>query len=369
MAKNPFISGYKKFTDLLDKADKKSKIAQVIASVTGLGIATVLGAITLYDSFFPRYERPDYARYPGMYNYALVSGVLEREEFMYSVGDVKLKGYYYPCKNAKGLIVVAHGLHAGADDYIPAIAYFVKRGYAVFAYDGRGTYDSEGSSTVGMCQSLVDLDCTLGYIEGRAKFQQMPLLLFGHSCGGYAVTSVLALHKNVAACAAVAPVNNCYTLILEKGHQYAGALATEGLPKTFLNAYQKELFGKYVDYCGVNGINSTNIPVLIAHGTEDKTISFDGQSVIAHKDEITNPNVRYYITDGILGGHDSIWHSERAAKYKLQVEEQLKKLADGGKPTEEQLAEFYAGVDNELYSEVNAELMNNIVTMFDQAVK
>lgn len=365
-SRNPLLSGYKKFTDLLDKADKKSKLAQIVASATGLGIAAVLGAITLYDSFFPRYERPNYACYPGMYTYSLARKYVEREEFMYSVGDVKLKGYYYEASSPKGLVVVVHGLHAGADDYLPVIVYFVQHGYSVFAYDGRGTYDSEGSSTVGMCQSLVDLDCTLGYIEGKKKFQNLPLFLWGHSCGGYAVTSVLALHKNVVACAAVAPVNNAYTLILEKGYQYAGSLAADGLPKTFLDAYQKELFGKYADCSGVDGINSTDIPVFIAHGTEDNVISFSAQSVIAHREEITNPNVKYYITDGILGGHDSIWHSERATKYKKQIEEQLSQLKSD-KAEQDKLEEFYKSVDNELYSEVNDELMDNIIKMFNKA--
>ena len=77
----------------------------------------------------------------------------------------KLQGYFYPCKGAKGMVVVCHGMHAGADDYIPFIEYFVRSGYAVFTYDCQGTYASQGDSTVGMCTPLVNLDHALTFIE------------------------------------------------------------------------------------------------------------------------------------------------------------------------------------------------------------
>ena len=366
-----FLSGPKKILDLLGKAEKRNKTAQGIVAATGLSLATVLGAMSLYDSFFPRYERPDYSTYFGIYNYERAKKYVEREEFYYPVGDVKLKGYYYAAKRPKGLVMVCHGLHAGGDDYLPIIIYLVKNHFSVFAYDGEGTYDSEGSSTVGMCQALVDADRTIGFIQSSTKYGKLPLLLLGHSCGGYAVTSVLALRQNIRACAAIAPVNNCYTLILEKGRQYAGGMADAGLPKVFLEAYQKVLFGKYADCSGTQGINSTTIPVLIAHGTDDKIISYSGQSIIAHKEEITNPNVEYYVESGVQGGHDSIWHSKRSAEYKEEINAKLaeiKKIKDD-KERETAMKELTESVDNDLYSEVNEELMSNIVRMYNDALK
>ena len=58
-----FLSGPKKILDLLGKAEKRNKTAQGIVAATGLSLATVLGAMSLYDSFFPRYERPDYSKF------------------------------------------------------------------------------------------------------------------------------------------------------------------------------------------------------------------------------------------------------------------------------------------------------------------
>lgn len=349
--------------------NKSKKTVFTLAAVTGMSLAAVFGAVKLYNSFFPRYERPDYSTYPGVYNYEIAKQWVSREEFYFPAGSVNLKGYYYPAEESKGMVVVVHGLHSGADDYLPIIIYLVQNHYSVFAYDGHGTYDSEGSSTVGMCQPLVDIDYTISYIQKSQRFQTQPLFLLGHSCGGYAVTSILKLKKGIKACAAIAPVNNGYTLILQKGQQYAGALATMGFSKAFLDTYQKALFGEYVEYNGVKGVNSTTIPVLIAHGTEDKVISYTEQSVISYRDYITNPNVRYYVKSGYQGGHNSIWHSEESVIYKEKIKQELKewKKEKGSEITHEELVSFYKKVDNQLYSEINYELMNQIIEMFDSA--
>ncbi len=350
--------------EIIKKGSGYRKLVATLVAVTGMSAVAVIGAKELYDSFFRRYERPNYATKAGLYDYELLKDELPREEISFYSGKVRLKGYYYKAESGKGLVVVVHGLHAGADDYLPITEYFVKSGYSVFAYDGTGTYDSEGDSTVGMCQSLVDLDSALKFIETDAELSAYPLFLLGHSCGGYAVTSVLSLHKNVSACAGIAAVNNCYTLIVEKGMQYGGKLAAEGIPKIFLEAYQSILFGDYTNYSGAKGISESDIPVLIAHGNNDKIISFGGQSVISHRDEITNPNVEYYIGVGDCGGHDSIWHSERSAKYREKVDKAAKEIDDSAKK-----AEFYKTVDNRLYSEINYELFDKIKAMFDRTLE
>lgn len=341
--------------------------AATIAALSGFGFSTVAitSAIFAYDAVFPRYERPDYTLKPGVYCHDRTS--LVREEFFFPSDKYKLKGYYYPTDCSKGLVVIAHGLHAAADDYLPIIEYMVEHGYSVFAFNYKGTYESEGGGTVGMCESLVDLDHALDYISSTEPYCNMPLFLIGHSWGGYAVTSVLSIKKNIKACAAIAPMNNGYTMFLEKGQQYAGKLSA--IPKPILNAYQKLLFGKYVKYCGHEGVNSTDIPVIIAQGVDDKIITYDGQSVAAHRNEITNPNVKYYIGKGFLGGHDDIWHSLDSAAYRAEIKSELKlcSMNKGAALTDDEKREAYVSVDHRRYSAVNEELMDLIVDTFDNA--
>ena len=132
-----------------------------IALRTGLQVGTILGAKAAYDSFFKRYEKRNINTVFGEFDYSRVEQRLPRTTFFFPSGRWKLQGYFYPCRDAKGMVVVCHGMHAGADDYLPFIEYFVRNGYAVFTYDCQGTYASEGNSTVGMCTPLVNLDHAL----------------------------------------------------------------------------------------------------------------------------------------------------------------------------------------------------------------
>ncbi len=350
--------------------DKKQKIvAAILASLTGFSAVAITGTIIAYDACFPRYERPDYALYPGLYCYDRVKDSLYREEFKFPSKDIELQGYYYPNDHAKALIVLAHGFHAGADNYIPIIQYFVENGYAVFTYDVRATYSSGGDSQVGMCQSLVDIDNALKFVKSDARFSALPICLIGHSWGGYAVSSALALHADVKACACIAPMHSGYDIMVEKAEEYVGKLSA--MPKPIFNVYQKILFGDYVNYNGVIGINSTTAPVIVAQGIDDKIITYEQQSIIAHRDEITNPNVIYYETYGLQGDHNNIWHSNESAAYQMEIASKLRALEikKGGELTYEEKCEFYSTVDHKLYSEVNPELMSLILSVFDKAVK
>ena len=345
---------------------KKKIVTAIVGTLTGVSGITVASALIAYDSIFPRFERPNYALVAGEYCYERVQDELAREEFFFQAGKSTLKGYYYPSNASKGLVVVVHGFRSGSDDYLPITKYLVQHGYNVFSYDCTGTYDSQGEGMVGWCQSLVDLDNTLAYLQSTAPYRDQPLFLLGHSWGGYAVSSVLALKSGIRACACIAPMYNGSTIMQEKGEQYVGKLAVTSKP--VFGAYQRILFGSYVEYNGVRGINSVDIPVLIAQGVDDKIITYDGQSITAHKKEITNPNVSYYIGKGLQGSHDGIWHSKDALVYQSEVESELKLLQiEKGKPlTAQEKAEFYKTVDHSLYSAVNEALMNEIIKTFNK---
>lgn len=344
---------------------KKKVIIGILATAAGISVATAASSVIAYETMFPRVNRPDYALRAGEYCYERVQDKISRSEFFYTVNDVKLKGYYYAATENKGLVVVSHGMKSGGDDYLPIIMYMVNAGYNVFSYNGTGTYESEGDDLVGMCQSVIDLEGTIKYIQSVDALSKMPLFLIGHSWGGYAATSVLSLCGEVRACASIAAMHDASMLMVEKAEEYVGKLAK--FPQPVFELYQRLLFDDYVEYNAIRGINDSNIPVLVAHGKADKTISYDGQSIVAHRDEITNPYVQYYVGEGLHGSHTGIWHSARSEEYQKQVKADLKALekAKGSELTYREKTEFYSTVDHALYSEVNTELMQQIVKMFD----
>lgn len=361
-----FNKSKEKFDLIKEGMDKTETLFLNVSKRIECNLPTIISAIGTYDGIFKKLKKPNVELTPNIINYDDIKRELPRESVKYKSHGYTLQGYYFSQSKPKGLVIVVHGLHSGVDDYLSVIKFFYDNKYNVFAFNSRGVYESEGNSVVGFSQQLVDLDGTLNYLKKSSKYNKLPLCLFGHSCGGNAVTTILNLHSNIKAVAAVAPVNNCFNLFIDKGYQYAGAFGDIKLINVFQEEYQKILFKDYYGLDGVSGINKTKIPILIAHGKNDKVISFKGQSIISHKDEITNPHCNYYVTDGLLGGHTSILYSEEANSYRDLVDSGYKELCKNNKKlSNEDKINYYKKVDRILYNEINYDLFTLILKTFN----
>ena len=344
---------------------------ETVREIIAPGVVTIGGKIA-YDKMFGRYERPDYSVTPGIRTYERIADRLPRKRFTFDSDNVKCAGYFYQASPCRGLVAFAHGLHAGADDYLTVFEFFVKNGYSVIAFDTKGTYDSEGKSTVGLAEALVELDHLLDLVKAEPSLSQLPLFVCGHSCGAGAASAVLSLHPEIKGCTAIAAMKDPNQMIVGKGMVYSAIL---GLPETpltaaFLESQQKKLFGDYTKCNGVKGVNDTECPVLIAHGIKDMVIEYLSPiALINHKKELRSKNVFYYVGKGNSGAHDTIWRSAKAVDYQDQVKKEMDKLkkAKGKEWTKEDEAAFVAGVDHALYSAVNTELFEKAVETFEKA--
>jgi alpha-beta hydrolase superfamily lysophospholipase len=99
-----------------------------------------------------------------------------------------------PRGDAKGVLVVVHGLKDHSGRYADFAEYALRRGFAVHAFDLRGHGRSEGARVYvdSFDDYLADLDVFLERV--RAKEHASPVL-FGHSMGGAIVTLYGLTHK------------------------------------------------------------------------------------------------------------------------------------------------------------------------------
>lgn len=351
-------------------ASKKGLTLALAALFPTLSTATVVSAIAAYRAIFPRYERPDYALVPGEYLYSRIADRLPRRELTFKPHNHALKGYFYPTDKGCGTVILRHGIHAGADDYLPLTEGLVRRGYNVFTYDATGTYESEGESTVGMCQAIIDLEATVKYLRRQDEIKSAPLYLLGHSWGAYAVASSLCSIDGISGVAAISGMNNGVNMISDKAREYVKAEKLMSLPDAVFHMYQKLLFGKYVDMCAVDGINRADVPTLIAHGVDDTVVRFNTQSIISGANSITAQGVDYYLGKGLNGGHDTVWHSPDAVAYQMEIKSELSliRMKLGSAASDGQLAERKADlcskIDHRKYSAPNEALLDRIDKTF-----
>ena len=260
----------------------------------------------IYDSMFPRYDetveiKPEYKE---IYD--------SRANYPFEVGKNTLQGYLYDNEDKTALIVVAPGFNASCDDYLPQIQKFYDAGYGVFTFDTTGSCTSEGDSSRGFEQELVDLDEALKFLESKDNLGYDKVVLFGHSRGGYSVCSVPLFdgHDDIAAIVSVSGINSAMEGIMEPAVDMMGKFAYANYPMLYL--YQIILFDKdYVDADAVEAFDKTSIPALVIHGANDEKVAVDEYSVYSHKDEIEKEDVNNevdYILDDTPGkdGHVDI---------------------------------------------------------------
>lgn len=344
------------------------KVAKVVGfCLAGFLLFSIISMVVIkfiYDSQFPRFDRPD-EKVTAALRYADIEEKYPRQLVSFMSGSNRLQGYIYGSEQDQGLVVVAHGLGGGADSYLAETAYFVDQGWRVFAFDATGSFASEGDSSKGFPQMLLDLDAALTYIRGEPELSKLPLLLFGHSWGGYAVANILHYDHEISAVAAISAPNSAMDMVMEQGQSMMGGFVYIQYPYLWL--YQKLLFGEAAAYNAVDAINGSDIPVLIVHGTEDEVVEYDGSAIIANLDVMTNPNVRAISVDEPgRSGHTNIFLSNEALSYIdgiNTVYRELYELYEENIPYAVR-QEFYAEVDRLLAEDLNLDLMDEIQAFF-----
>lgn len=194
-------------------------------------------------------------------------------------------------------------------------------------------------------------------------------MLYGHSWGGYAVTAILNDTHDVCAVVSISGFNAPMGLMDEQINSIVGPLAYLEYP--FGWVYQTFLFGRDVQVTAVDGINSTDIPVLLIHGDADESISYTGASIIAHRNVIRNPNVTYK-TCSVKNhnGHKNLYQSEAARIYIQEKNQEYHALYDrySGSIPDEVLVKYYASVDRFQTSEIDVDFMNEVNLFFEKSL-
>ena len=344
---------------------KKKRILFSVVCVLMIAVLVIMPAVTVlvYESVFGvRYTTAKWIEnsiedYPDM--------KMERSDFM--SGGVALAGYKYSSgTDAKGVVVMAHGLGGGGHNAYMSFAYsFTQSGYYVFAYDVCGNDNSEGGSVQGLPRGIMDLDNAICHVKTVEEYKGLPIVLFGHSWGAYSAGSVLNIHPEVSAAVLVAGFDRSEDLILYQGKQMVGPFAYLLLP--YVSVYERIKFGgKYTDITATAGMEKCG-SVTVVHSKDDNTVPAEyGYCKFFERFEGTEG------FDFILyenSGHEMLLYSEEALEYRKLLNEEYHTYVEnnGGEYSvemREQFAELY--LNNALYFQPSPELMARIIGTYDK---
>lgn len=188
----------------------------------------------------------------------------------YPSDDNILRGYMIYGDHPTALVVIAHGMNASSDGYEPVVQYLAEHNYAVMIFDGTASGRSEGAKVVGLQQQRLDVRATLNHLRSLEEFDQLPLVLLGHSAGAYGVAMEA---KNYNASAVICLSGFCAPLDTMRhwARKYASVLADVEYP--FLWARQKIALGSEANPPADEAIIHAGLPAFVGQGANDQTVT------------------------------------------------------------------------------------------------
>ena len=259
-----------------NKKTKKKKVSLIILFVLlGILVLAVAGwwalSISIYnENFNKRFETYEpYRLYVEDFN------GLERTkyEFPSDKGQL-LTGYMYSAgEDQHGILIIAHGLGAGHNSYMDVANYFAHRGYLVFAYDATGNDESEGEGVGGIPQGVIDLDRAITFVEGDDAFPKLPIVLFGHSWGGFSACNVLTFHPEIKAVIECSGCNRSSDLFEAGGKDQAGDVIYTMMP--FIKLHERIKYGKYASNTAMKAFDSCETQVMVVHSADDDVVPIE----------------------------------------------------------------------------------------------
>lgn len=183
-----------------------------------------------------------------------------------------LAGYLYTNgENQHGIVIIAHGFGGGGhNSYMDVADYFAKNGYYVFAYDATAMDKSEGEGLGGVPQGVIDLDHAISFVESNNDIPDLPIVLFGHSWGGYCVSAVLTYHPEVKSVIECSGFDSSPDMFESGGKSQAGSVIYTMTP--FIGLHERFKYGKYATNTAIDGFDSTDAAVMIVHSADDDVI-------------------------------------------------------------------------------------------------
>ena len=228
----------------------------------------------------------------------------------------------WPCKEAKGVVLITHGVAEHSGRYAHVAQSLVDAGYTVVGFDLRGHGKSSGKRNyINSFQDyLNDLQEVLN--RTKASYPDLPLFLFGHSMGGGIVTlftiernpdvkGVLLSGPSVKVSDDISPflqkISGVISAILPKLPVIKLESTDISKDPQVVKAYDEDPLnyrGGILARTGSEFLNATktitarshviDLPILIMHGDSDKLADKSGSEMLYANVSSTDKTLKIY---------------------------------------------------------------------------
>ena len=226
-----------------------------------------------------------------------------------------------------------------------------------------------GESVNGLPQGVIDLDNALDYIKADEELADLPVLLWGHSWGGYSVCSVAKLHPEIRGIVSVAGFNSSLDMIENVGRDMAGDAIDYIMP--LFEDLEKDKFGDFATMNVLESLERATADVLIYHSADDDVIPIE-LSYDKYYEKFAD-NERFTFVRFEDRGHNYIFNSAESLEYREKVNADYKKyvesIGEENVTPEIRLDFIKKNVDRMKFFELDSETMEQMLEFYDNCIE
>lgn len=333
-----------------------------------LSVLIAAQAVTFvaYDGIFKtNFTSPFDDDYTTLEDYPFME--MEAVTFESNNGQTLYGGFYKSrlVENPTALVIVNHGFGGGYAWYLPQVAYLAQNNFLVLAFDKTGNDQSKADGVRGLPQGILDLKYALSYVRGLDKTKDLPIMLYGHSWGGYSSCAILEEETDILAVASLSSFNSSLDMLVEQGCILFGDYMQLAAPFLWVCDFMR--FGEYATYSSLDGLAATDTEVLLFHSNDDSTIPIN-ESLTLYKNELSQKENLHFVE--MTGKKHDVYFSDEATAYRVNARKELAKLKDeNGEVSEEAYAAFLETHDRLAANTLDEDVMQQIIAFYNKALK
>ncbi|WP_295388760.1 alpha/beta fold hydrolase [uncultured Thiodictyon sp.] len=211
----------------------------------------------------------------------------------------QLFGWLLPAPAATCTIVVLHGWGSNAELMLPLAVPLRRAGFNLLLCDSRSHGRSDADSFSSLPRFAEDLGMAILWLKAQHPHLADRIAVLGHSVGAGAALFEASRNADIAAVISIAA-------FADPAQVTAGYLRPLHFPRLLIRLvcrYVEWVIGyRFAAIAPMNTVRSIACPILLVHGTADRTVAVDDAHLI-----LTNcpaPHARLLEIDG--AGHDSV---------------------------------------------------------------
>lgn len=271
---------------------------------------------------------------------------LKQETYSFSNSkgiDIKYFFYYYDNYQDDKIVLFCHGLGPGHVSYLADINALAKRGYKVLTLDYTGCGESGGEYLGSVNNPTRDVLDLLSFLK-----IDKPIVLVGHSLGGFTALKVASLVKEINKAVVLAPLINVRQMIFNA--------SKSKFITHFIMKYERKV-GKEVDEIDLpKYLGNTTDNILFIQSIDDPMIPYETSLKIA--EEANNPHIQ---TIRFENRKHNPNYTEAAVNYMNEVFGAYNRLAKYKKiQSDEERIEYFKNVSLEKLTEQDEDLFDRI---------